>query len=157
MARILWVVLLLVLAVWTSAAQSGQVTATARGGFKYTGIEGEATGSISGQVDLSVEGTTELMIVLKDIGGITFEGLNEAIVFLKSVDRSKLTVNTLWVVGKGTFQGEARQIEVTLIDATKRNEKDSFMVRVIKDGRIEFEHSAKLDPRAITIVRKRQV
>lgn len=155
MARFSWVVLLLALAVWTIAAQSGSVKATARGGFKYTGFEVEATGSISGEIDLSAKGTTELMIVLKDVGGITFEGQNEAIVFLKSVDRSKLSVNTLWVAGKGTFQGEARQIEVTLTDATARNGKDAFQVRVIRNGRVEFEHSAKLDPRTISIVRGR--
>ncbi len=155
MARFSGVVLLLALAVWTIGAQLGPVKATARGGFKYTGFEVEAAGSISGEIDLGVKGTTDLMIVLKDVGGITFEGQNEAIVFLKSVDRSKLSGNTLWVAGKGTFQGEVRQIEVTLTDATARNEKDAFHVRVIRNGRVEFEHSAKLDPKAISIVRGR--
>jgi hypothetical protein len=155
MARTSLIVLLLVLAVVTSSAQSGSVKAIARGGYGYIGFEGEASGSISGEINLAAKGSAELMLVLKDVGGVTLDAQNEAIIFLKSVSRSTLMGNSLTVVGKGTFQGEEREVEVTLTDAKGKNEKDALKVRVLHNGRVEFEHSAKFAANIITITRGR--
>lgn len=155
MARISWTVLLLVLAVVTSSAQSESVKAIARGGYGYVGFEGEASGSISGEISLAGKGTAELMVVLKDVGGITHDAQNEAIIFLKSVGKSSLVGNSLTVLGKGTFQGEDRQIEVTLTDSKAKNQKDGLRVRVLHNGRVEFEHSARVAADIITITRGR--
>lgn len=153
MARVSWVVLLFVLAVAISSAQSETVRAIARGGYQYIGFEGKASGSIAGEIVLGNKPSAELMLVLKDIGGITADAQNEAIIFLKSVSKSNLLGNVLTVSGKGTFQGDEREIEFTLTDAKRKGEKDLLIVKVFRYGRVEFQHAAKLDSSSIKISR----
>lgn len=155
MARVSWVALLFVLAIATSSAQSDSVKVKARGGYQYNGLEGEASGSISGEILLGKKPSAELMLVLKDVGGVTADAHNEAIIFLKSVSKQNSLGNTVTVTGKGTFQGEERVIEVTLTDAMRKNEKDLLTVKVFRFGRVEFQHTAKLDSNSITISRGR--
>ena len=155
MARISWVVLLFVLAVVTSSAQTESVRAMARGGFQHYGFEGEATGSVSGEIVLGKKPSAELMIVLKDASGVTQDAQHEAIIFLKSISKSKLSGNILTVVGKGTFQGEDRDIEITMTDAMRKGEKDKLDVKVIRFGRAEFQYSANLDANSIKVSRGR--
>jgi hypothetical protein len=151
MARLNWIVLLLALAAVSVSALGGSIRAIARGGFSYFGNDGEATGTISGEIRLGKTSSSDLMFVLKDLGGVTDDGQQEAIIFLNEISRSSLIGNKLVVTGTGTFQGEPRQVEITLIDAKKRTERDQVRIRVIRGSHIEFDHSAKLDASAITI------
>jgi hypothetical protein len=152
MARTVWLVLLFAVAVSSGFAQKGSLLASARGGYRFSGTDGEAAGSISGEIRLAgSESKADVMFVLKDVGGATVDGQNEAIVFLKSVASSRLVGSKLVVLGKGTFQGEPRDVELTLVDSHNPNVADQIRVRVIHSGRVEFDHSAKLDSGMITI------
>lgn len=153
MVRISLVVPLLAFAIGIHASQANSTKVVARGGYQFVGVEGDAAGSISGEIFTNPKKKTDLMIVLKDVGGITFERQNEAIIFLKSVTKHSLRNNVLIIAGKGTFQGEEREIELTLIDSGKVKEPDQFRVRVWNNRRVELDHSAKLDSTAITISR----
>jgi hypothetical protein len=154
MARFASIVLLLVLAIVCSYAQTGDVKAIARGGYKFIGADGEATGAISGEIRLGVHPTAELMFVIKDVGGATRDGQNEAIIFLNGIERSSVIGNKMVVMGVGTFQGEKRSVEVTLVDAKNRFDKDQIRIRVLNGGRVEFDQTAKLDSGSISITRQ---
>lgn len=154
MARIAWIVLLLAVAIVSSSAQTGSIRAIARGGYKTVGTEGEAAGSITGEIRLGANAIAEMMFVLKDIGGATVDGQNEAIIYLKGIERSKLSGNKLVVVGTGFYQGEQRDVEITLVDSKKSTVKDEFRVRVLRAGRVEFDRSAKLPSDAVSITRQ---
>ena len=153
MARITFVVPLLALAIGSVSAQSGSLKASARGGFNYLGNDGEAVGSVSGEIQLGKKPTADFMIVLKDPGGATTDGQGEAIIFLKGVRQSKVTGSKVMVIGPGTFQGVPCEIEITIIDAKRRNEKDQIRVRVLRSSTGPFDHTAKLPATAITIGR----
>jgi hypothetical protein len=154
MARIALIVLLLVVAIVSSSAQSGSIKAVARGGYKTIGTEGEATGSISGEIRLGAGAMAEIMFVLKDVGGATNDGQNEAIIHLKGIERSKMSGNKLVVTGMGFFQGEQRDVEITLVDSKKSNVSDEIRVRVLRAGRVEFDRSAKVPSNSISITRQ---
>jgi hypothetical protein len=154
MARITWIVLLLALAIVSGAAQTGSVKVSARGGFQLIGTDGEAAGSISGEIRLSANSAADIMFVLKDVGGATVDGQSEAIIFLKSIDHSKVVGNKMVLSGLGTFQGEQRTVEITIIDAQKRTDKDQIRVRVLRAGHVDFDRSARLDSSAIVITRQ---
>jgi hypothetical protein len=155
MARFAFNVLLFALVTASGFAQSGSVTATAQGGFRYIGFEGEAAGSISGDLRLGKESRVDFMLVLKDVGGATKDGQNEAIIFMTSVESFKSSNGALTVIGKGTYQGESRTVELTLIDSNSKRVKDQFKVRVLKGAMVLFEKSEKVDPASIVIKRQR--
>ncbi len=154
MARTLWIVLLLVLAISLVIAQTGSVSAVARGGFQYFGNDGEAAGSISGRIRLGTNSSADMMFILKDPGGISADGSGEAVIFLKTVEKSKVTGNKMVVTGMGFFQGEQGDVEITLIDSINPKVKDQIRVRFLRAGHALFDHSAKLDRQAITITRQ---
>ena len=151
MARKFSVVLLLALAVVFSSAQSGTVTAQARGGFEFSGNDGKATGTIVGEIKLGTKPSADLMIVVKDTGGATKDGLEEAIIFLKSVEKSTSKGNLTMVTGKGTFQGNARTIEIQILDGKRAGEKDSVRIRVLQGKFVDFDKSVTMDGKAITV------
>lgn len=152
MARTYAIVLLFALAVTIGIAQSGNLSAVARGGYRFSGTAGEGTGSLSGEIRLAGrDSKADLMFVLKDAGDATVDGQNEAIVFLTGVTTSKLVGNKLVVVGKGTFQGENRVVEMTLVDTRSSKVADQFRVRVFNGGMVVFDHFAKLDSGTISI------
>jgi hypothetical protein len=154
MARFASIVLLLVLAIVSGYAQKGDVRAIARGGYRFIGADGEATGAISGEIRLGSNAKAEMMFVIKDVGGATRDGQSEAIIFLNGIARSSVSGNKIVVMGVGTFQGERRDVEVTLVDAKSKNERDQIRIRVLRAGHVEFDESAKLDSNSITITRQ---
>lgn len=116
------------------------------------GADGDGAGSISGEIRIAgKQRTADVMFVLKDVGGATVDGQSEAIVFLTSVVKSEVVGNKLVVIGKGTFQGEPRDVEMTLVDSHKPSVADQIRVRVLRGGHVEFDHSAKLESGVISI------
>lgn len=154
MTRIMWIVSLIALAIGSVSAQSGSVRALARGGFSFIGNDGEALGTVSGTVQLGKNASADLMFVLKDAGGSMEQIPGEAIVFLLGVERSKVSGNRLTVWGPGTFQGEKTEIELTIVDATRKTAKDQVRIRVLRGKRVAFDHTASLDASAIQIIRR---
>lgn len=153
MARKVSIVLLFALATVLGFAQSGSVTASVRGGFDFLGNDGKGSGTIVGEIKLGSKPTADIMFVVKDTGGATREGLEEAIVFLKSVVKHTLKGNVLTVVGQGTYQGDARTVELTITDSHKANVRDTVRIRVLKGSYVEYDHSASLDAKAITVTK----
>lgn len=155
MARFALNVLLFALVTAAGFAQTGSVTATAQGGFRYVGFEGEAAGSISGEVRLGKDPRADFMLILKDVGGATRDGQNEAVIFLTSVETFKSSNGALTVTGRGTYQGESRMVELTLVDSNSKRVKDQFRVRVLNGAMVLFDKSEKVDPASIVIKRHR--
>ena len=117
MARKTSVVLLLALASVLGFTHSGAVTVHARGGFEYIGNDGMGVGSLVGEVQLGAKPRVDLMYVVKDTGGATRDGQGEALIFLKSVAESSMKGDTLFIAGQGTFQGDTRRIELSIVDS----------------------------------------
>lgn len=153
MARATLIVPLIAVAVTSGFAQSGSLSASARGGYSFVGSDGQGAGSISGNIRISgALRKADIMFVLKDVGGATLDGQSEVIVFLSSISKSIFVGNKLVVTGTGTFQGESREVEMTFVDSKSPKTADQIRIRVIRSGWVEFDHSAKLDSSTIKIV-----
>ncbi|MCC7230724.1 MAG: hypothetical protein IT203_10055 [Fimbriimonadaceae bacterium] len=153
MARKASIVLLFALVSFLGIAQGGSVTASVRGGFEFLGNDGKGSGTIVGEIKLGSKPTADIMFVVKDTGGATREGLEEAIIFLKSVAKHTLKGNVMTVVGLGTYQGDSRTVELTITDSQKANIRDTVRVRVLKGSFVEYDHTASLDAKAVTVTK----
>jgi hypothetical protein len=153
MARISLAVLLFALAIVASAFQAGIVQATARGGFEFSKNGGKGASTISGTLRLGAKPVVDLMFVAKNDLGVTLDGHEEAVILMTAVTKSAVKSNQIVITGTGTFQGEGRMIEITLIDAVRRGDSDAVRVRVLNNGFVEFDQSSKLQTGAITFKR----